>query len=76
MVIEKAKKYAKIHDTSVSQIVEEYLEKVVAKEQAELANFGPMTQSLFGVASGIPSNKSYKDIIASARAEKYQGIPK
>lgn len=28
------------------------------------------------LADGIPSNKSYKDLITEARTDKYQGIPK
>jgi len=75
-IVEKAKIFAKMHNTSVSQIVEEHLEKVVSVEQAELEELSPLTRSLLGIANGIPASKSYKEIIAEARTEKYKGIDK
>ncbi|MCM8541175.1 MAG: DUF6364 family protein [Lentisphaeraceae bacterium] len=36
-VIAKAKRYAQVHKTSVSQIVEQYLGEITAKEEIELS---------------------------------------
>lgn len=70
-IIEKAKLFAKMHNTSISQIVEEHLERVVAVEQSELSQLSPLTRLLMGSASGISTNKPYKELIAEARSEKY-----
>ena len=49
-VIAVAKRYAKEHDTSISQMVENYLRRWTMKP--ELREIGPITASLIGVAKG------------------------
>lgn len=68
--IEKAKKYAKSHRTSISHLVEEYLEKIANSEKLELDSLGPLTKSLIPNI-GFSSNLSAKVLISDALAEKY-----
>jgi len=68
--IEKAKQYAKSHQTSVSQLVEKYFETVVNQERVELSGLGEITRKLMsGPAFG--GSLSSKELIQNARAEKY-----
>ncbi len=68
--IEKAKQYAKNHKTSISQLVEKYLETIANNEKLELDSLGPLTKSLIP-SMGFSSSLSAKDLIQDALAEKY-----
>lgn len=68
--IEKAKAYARNHKTSISQLVEKYLETIATNERMEFENLGPLTRSLIP-ASGLSSGLSSKELISDALAEKY-----
>ncbi len=68
--IEKAKQYAKSHKTSISQLVEKYLEAIANNEKMELENLGPLTKSLIP-AMGFSSPLSAKELLKDALAEKY-----
>ncbi len=68
--IEKAKKYAKSHKTSVSQLVEQYLETIANSEKMELDGLAPLTRSLIPLA-GFSSSLSAKDLLNDALAKKY-----
>jgi len=68
--IDKAKQYAKNHQTSVSQLVEKYFESIVTQERMELSELGEITRKLMsGPAFG--GSLSAKELIRDARAEKY-----
>lgn len=73
-LIQKAKYVAKKRKTSISQIVEEHLKRIIAEEQAELASISPITKSLFGIASDLSTSESYKDLVAESRTSKYLSI--
>ena len=53
-VIAKAKRYAQFHKTSVSQIVEQYLGKVTAKEEIELSG---VVAELAGIIPEFSENR-------------------
>lgn len=69
-VIEKAKIYALKQQTSLSQIVENYLEQLT-RDQEEDTPFTPLVRSLSGVIdlpADFESGKAYSDYLA----EKYR----
>lgn len=68
--IEKAKQYAKSHKTSISQLVEKYLETIANNEKLELQSLGPLTRSLIP-ETGFSSSLSAKELLRNALAEKY-----
>ena len=68
--IEKAKQYAKSHQTSISHLVEQYLETIATNERVELAGLGPLTRKLI-VGSGFSSQLSTKELMRTALSEKY-----
>jgi len=68
--IEKAKQYAKSHKTSISQLVEKYLETIANHERIELESLGPLTRSLIPPTS-FSSSLDTKDLLRDALAEKY-----
>lgn len=68
--IEKAKQYAKNHKTSISQLVEKYLETIANNERIELESLGPLTKSLIP-PSGLSNTLSANDLVYDALAEKY-----
>ena len=60
-VIEKAKKYASIHQTSLSRLIEAYFESLTAdpEEKGEVA-ITPLVESLWGVIR-LPQDYDYKE---------------
>lgn len=68
--IEKAKKYAKSHKTSISQLVEQYLETIANSEKIELDGLGSLTKSLIP-SMGFSSSLSAKELRNDALAKKY-----
>lgn len=69
-VIEKAKNYALKQQTSLSQIVENYLEQLT-RDQELTTPFTPLVRSLSGVIdlpADFESGKTYSDYLA----EKYR----
>ncbi len=68
--IDNAKKYAKRHHTSVSQLVEAYFESIANSERIELEGFGEVTKQLMSGPS-FGGNLSAKELMKNALAEKY-----
>lgn len=70
-VIEKAKKYAKDKERSLSDLVENYL-KVLTKEVSQnKIELTPIVKSLKGSFSA-PDNFDYKKELTNSLSEKYQ----
>lgn len=68
-VIQKAKAYAKAHNTSLSKVIENYLNVVVSEEPVDI-EITPLVQSLSGVISPPPHD--YKKDYADYLREKYR----
>ena len=68
LVIENAKEYAKNHRTSLSQLIESYLNALTKKEKKE-PKISPLVESLTGV---IPAEDiNYKDEYYEYLTKKY-----
>ncbi|HBQ58372.1 MAG TPA: antitoxin [Balneolaceae bacterium] len=60
-LIREAKEYAKSQNTSVSQIVADYLEGIQNQKKTDDQNYSPITTSLIGVLKDKSvSEKDYK----------------
>lgn len=68
-VIERAKLYASTKNTSLSKLIETYLNRVTAEEDSK-EEISPLVKSLSGVIS-IPENLDHKKEYASHLANKY-----
>ena len=68
-IIDRAKSYASTKKTSLSKLIESYLDRVTAEEKSE-AEISPLVKSLSGVIS-IPENLDYKEEYANHLAKKY-----
>jgi hypothetical protein len=68
-IIERAKSYASSKKTSLSKLIESYLDRVTAEEKSK-EEISPLVKSLSGVIS-IPENIDYKDEYANHLASKY-----
>jgi hypothetical protein len=51
-IIEQAKLYAKLKDTSLSELVENYFAVLTSGIQTENTDYAPLTQELLGVIAG------------------------
>lgn len=58
--IEKGKRYAKKRNTSLSRMVENYLERIAMVEEEEIS---PLVKSLSGIASEKHDDKTYEDFL-------------
>jgi len=68
-VIERAKKYAKMHKVSVSKLIESYLDSVTKQENKRI-DITPLVEDLSGVMEvpDVEYKKSYGDYLE----EKYK----
>ena len=71
-VIEEAKKYAKSQGRSLSNLIEEYLKSISAKDQksAEL-ELSPITKSLLGSVQLKDEELDYKQLIEDEIIKKH-----
>lgn len=69
-VIERAKKYAHDHNTSLSKMVEFYLESITAKKASD-AEITPLVESLSGVVE-FEKDFDYKKDYPRYLVEKYK----
>lgn len=69
-VIEKAKKYAKSSERSLSNLVENYLKALTKENDTSKIELTPMVKSLKG-AFHAPKNMDYKKELAKKLSEKY-----
>ena len=64
-VIRRAKSYALSHNTSVSTLVEAYLERLTAEDNTELSeapdSWPPLTRSLFGALNKMDGEDIDRD---------------
>lgn len=70
-VIEKAKKYAKAKERSLSDLVENYLKALTKDVPQNKIELTPIVKSLKGSFSA-PENFDYKKELANSLSEKYQ----
>ena len=70
-VIEKAKKYAKDKERSLSDLVENYLKALTKDVPQNKIELTPIVKSLKGSFSA-PENFDYKKELANSLSEKYQ----
>jgi len=69
-VIQKAKKYAKEKERSLSDIIENYLKAITEDEKGEEIEITPLVKSLKG-SFKAPKDFSYKEELTKALSEKY-----
>ncbi|MFH0894489.1 MAG: DUF6364 family protein [Bacteroidota bacterium] len=69
-VIDKAKYYARNHRTSLSRMIESYLDAITKKELKEF-EITPLVESLSGVVT-LPGEYDYKDNYTKFLNEKYK----
>lgn len=69
-VIEKAKKYAKDKERSLSSLIENYLKVLTIEDVSKKAEITPIVKSLKGSFTA-PKNSNYKKELANLLAEKY-----
>lgn len=71
-IIEKAKKYARKHERSLSDLIENYLKALTAKENTTEAEdeLSPTLKSLRG-SFKMPKNFDYKKELSERLTEKY-----
>jgi hypothetical protein len=69
-VIEKAKKYAKEKERSLSDLIESYLKAITKENQVETERKTTIVQSLKG-SFHIPDNFDYKKELDKKLSEKY-----
>ena len=71
-IIEKAKKYARKHERSLSDLIENYLKALTTKENTTEAEdeLSPTLKSLRG-SFKIPKNFDYKKELSDRLSEKY-----
>ena len=70
-LIEKAKQYAKRHNRSLSDIIENYIKLLISEEkQDEKESMPPITTAMKG-AFNAPEGFDYKDELAKQLSKKY-----
>jgi dsDNA-specific endonuclease/ATPase MutS2 len=69
-IIEKAKDYAKEHSTSLSKLIENYLQKITAERGAS-KKITPLVKSLSGIID-LPKEYDHKKDYADYLTDKYK----
>ena len=69
-VIEKAKKYAKDKERSLSNLIENYLKAITTENNADEIELTPIVKSLKG-AFNAPKSFDYKKELTNRLSEKY-----
>ena len=71
-VIEKAKKYAKLHSTSLSRMIETYFDSLTSNQETDIEiSTTPLVESLCGVIQ-LPDDYNYKEKRAKHLNEKHK----
>lgn len=71
-VIQNAKDYAKKHERSLSNIVEEYLKSLSSiKSRNKKTTYSKIVKELKGSVKDPNRNKSYKELLQDALIEKH-----
>lgn len=71
-IIERAKKYAKSHNVSVSKLIESYLRSLTSKTLG-VSEITPLVESLSGVIK-MDENQDYKSDYTNFLMDKYKWI--
>ena len=66
--LERSKRYARKKKTSISRLIENYLNRLTMSEQKE--KYSPITQSLIGIIK-LPKDYDYKKDYARHLAKKH-----
>ena len=69
-VIEKAKKYAKVKERSLSNLIENYLKALTTESNQKEIEFTPIVKSLKG-SFNAPKDFDYKKELTNRLSEKY-----
>jgi Family of unknown function (DUF6364) len=69
-IIEKAKHYAKLHGTSLSRIIENYLQKIT-NDNEEKEKITPLVKSLSGIID-LPKDFDHKKAYSDFLINKYK----
>ena len=69
-VIEKAKKYAKVKERSLSNLIENYLKALTTESNKKEIELTPIVKSLKG-SFNVPKNFDYKKELTNRLSEKY-----
>jgi macrodomain Ter protein organizer (MatP/YcbG family) len=69
-IIERAKDYAKKHNTSLSKLIENYLQSLTKKAD-ETEKISPLVKSLSGIVD-IPKNYNHKEEYSDFLMNKYK----
>lgn len=59
-VIERARRYSKQHDTSISHLVGEFLASLPGDERHDVEDLTPTVRRLLGIAKGGPDRDEYR----------------
>ena len=70
-LIEKAKQYAKRHNRSLSDIIENYFKLLISEEEQNIINSSPITSAMKGAFSA-PGDLDYKSALSKSLSDKYQ----
>lgn len=68
-IIEKAKDYAKSHKTSVSRLIENFLQKITSEDEKD--EITPLVKSLSGIID-LPADYDHKKDYSAHLANKYR----
>ena len=71
IVIEKAKVYAKAKKTSVSKLIENYLQNITENSSKKKPDISPTVESLSGIIK-LPKNYDSKKEYADCLAKKFK----
>ena len=70
-IIQQAKTYAKKHNISLSFLIENYLQKIIAEYQGKTTTKGSIVNELSGIIN-LSENDNLKDNYADYLTEKYK----
>lgn len=70
-IIKKAKKYASTHNTSLSRMVENYLQRILSENEKEEDEITPLVKSLSGIVK-LPNNYDSRKEYADFLSKKYK----
>lgn len=69
-VIERAKKYAKKNQISLSRLVEFYFKSLTSDKESQIENLPPITKELTGIAT-VETTKSDKELLENALNKRF-----
>ena len=59
-VVERARRYTRDHNTSISKLVGEFLARLPVEDQPTPPDLGPTVKRLVGIARGGPDREEYR----------------